>query len=68
MPQTERPRLTVDLEPAQKEALKTLIPWGMQRLVVSKVIGLTIDFLKTNGLGKAIDGLMNGEVTLTFKT
>lgn len=67
MSNCERPRLTVDLEPGQKEKLKKLLPWGIQKRVVSSVINLLIEFIATNGLGKCMDALDNKNVKLVIK-
>lgn len=67
MSNPERPRLVVDLDPGQKEKLKSIIPWGMQNRILREVIQLTIEFLITNGLGRSIDELINGNVKLVIK-
>lgn len=61
---TDRPRLSIDLEPGQKEKLKKLLPWGVQRRIISEVINLLIEFITTNGLGVGMDALLNGRAKI----
>jgi len=66
MSTSDRTRLTVDLDCDQKTALKNLIPWGMQRAIISNIISLTITFIETNGLGKVIDALADSKVKIVI--
>ena len=65
--QSDRPRLSIDLEPGQKEKLKKLLPWGIQKRIISSVINLLIEFITTNGLGRCMDALDNKDVKLVIR-
>lgn len=64
----ERPRLSIDLDVGQKEKLTALFPWGTQRLVLCRIIDVTIKFIQTNGLGVSMDALLNNKVKLVINT
>ena len=66
MENLERPRLTVDLEPAQKRKLKDLFPWGTQRSIVIEVLDLTIAFFERYGRGVAFDAIITGRAKIVI--
>lgn len=63
----DRPRLTIDLDIEQKEALKKLLPWGTQRMVISEIIKIAITFIQKNGLGRSMDALLNGTAVIIIR-
>lgn len=62
----DRPRLTVDLDPAQKRKLKDLFPWGTQRSIIIEVLDLTIDFFERYGRGVAFDAIITGRAKIVI--
>ena len=63
----ERPRLTVDLEPAQKQRLKELFPWGTQRSIIIEVLDMTIRFFERYGRGNAFDAIITGRAKIVIE-
>lgn len=60
----ERQRLSIDLEPGQRELIAEVFPWGTQRYMVTAMLQIFLNFLTKNTFGSTYEAMRNGRLKL----
>lgn len=60
----DRTRISIDLEPGQRELIKEVFPWGTQRYMVTAMLQLFLNFLTQNSFGSTYEAMRNGRLEL----
>ena len=62
MTEDYKPRLSIQLEPEQRQRLDNLnLPWGLQRAIFSQIVDDLCDLIETHG-SRAVGALLDGAI------